>query len=85
MRVNRLQEHLAGSKTVFGCQVQAYRIDGGRAASCRPSFHFVVIDMEGMQEIVLAGADTGISHRAHWRVAPDHHSCRRRRSNMERL
>jgi 2-keto-3-deoxy-L-rhamnonate aldolase RhmA len=68
MRVNRLREHLAAGKTVFGCQMQAYRSPEVARTFAAAGFDFVFIDMEHgtfsletMQDIALAAVGAGIT------------------------
>src|ERR1035437_6919331 len=68
MRVNRLRDHLVAGKTVFGCQMQAYRSPEIARTFAAAGFDFVFIDMEHgtftletMQDIAVAAVGAGIT------------------------
>jgi 2-keto-3-deoxy-L-rhamnonate aldolase RhmA len=68
MRVNRLRDHLVAGKTVFGCQLQAYRSPEIARTFAAAGFDFVFIDMEHgafnletMQDMVTASLGAGIT------------------------
>lgn len=68
MRVNRLRDRLVAGKTVFGCQMQAYRSPEIARTFAAAGFDFVFIDMEHgtftletMQDIAVAAVGAGIT------------------------